>query len=209
MSSYEASYEELERRVALIERQLTRAHTKLVALGVVTAASLVASLAPRTSAQALQPKAVTRFEAPFIVVDEKGASIVEISNAPGRYGLTVWGRSGGNVFMGTSSATQGGLVQLHEPKDKLTTQIGPGGIIVEGGGDVLIKNKQGATVAGIGANAQDEGYLSLGNPAGNAAVEAGVTSDNRGFVVAHPTYGPPPQVIPRWLMGGRGGGGAK
>jgi hypothetical protein len=198
------SYEELERRVALIERRLTRARAKVlglgVALGVALAVLLVGPLVPRASAQ----RTVTRLEAPVLVVNEQGQSIVEISNAPGRYGLTVWGRTGGNTFIGTSAKKDGGLIQLHEPKEKMTTQIGGGGILVGDGGDILVKNTQGVTVAALGAKPEGPGYLALGNAKGDGTVNAGTTaSGDRGYVEALPTAGPPPTVIPKYIMGGR------
>lgn len=196
------SYEELERRVALIERKLMRARARVIGLGVMTAVALVAALAPRASAQKVG--SVTRLEAPLLVVNSKGESVVEISDQPGRYGLTVWGKRGGNVFLGTSAATDGGIIQLHEPNDKLTTQMGAGGIQVQDGGDIIVKNHQGISVVALGAKPEGHGYLSLGNTKGDESVNAGTTaSGDRGYVEALPTYGPPPTVIPRYIMGSR------
>lgn len=196
------SYEELERRVARVERKLRRARVTMMGLGVVAAAAFVVNGSPRASAQ--QPHTVTRLEAPVLVVNGQGQAIVEISDQPGRYGLTVWGKKGGNAFLGTSAVTDGGLIQLHEPKEKLTTQMGAGGIQLENGGDFIAKNNKGVVVAMLGAKPEGPGHLSLGNANGDGTVNAGTTaSGDRGYVEALPTSGPPPTVIPKYIMGGR------
>ena len=196
------SYEHLERRVALIERKLMRARATTIGLGIVAAAALVVNLAPRASAQ--KATTVTRLEAPLLVVNDSGQAVVEISDQPGRYGLTVYGKKGGNTFIGSSAATDGGLIQLHEPGNKLTVQMGAGGLQVQDGGDILAKNKQGITVAALGAKPEGHGYLALGRANGDGTVNAGTTaSGDRGYVEALPTSGPPPTVIPKFIMGGR------
>jgi hypothetical protein len=205
-------YEELERRVALIERQLMRARARVLGLGVALAAALalIAVLTPRASAQAQapqNPRTVTRFQAPVLFLNDQGQAVAEISDEKGRYGITVYGRRGGKLLLGTSGATDAGLVQSFEPGakgDKMVAQFGPGGLQVEDGGDIVVKNTQGIVVATMGAAPGGPGYLSLGNAKGDEIVKAGATgSGDRGMVEALPTYGAPPTVIPRYIMGGR------
>jgi hypothetical protein len=65
-------------------------------------------------------------------------------------------------------------------------------------------NKNGIGVAALGAKpASGAGHLTLGEPGGNAIVEAGVLPDGRGVVRAYPLGGKPPIPIPNLLMGAR------
>lgn len=65
-------------------------------------------------------------------------------------------------------------------------------------------NKNGVGVAAIGARpASGAGYLTFGEPGGNAIVEAGVLPDGRGVVRAYPLGGKPPIPVPNLLLGAR------
>lgn len=143
----------------------------------------------------------------MLFLNDQGQAVAEISDEKGRYGITVYGKRGGKLLLGTSGATDAGLVQSFEPGtkgDKMVAQFGPGGLQVEDGGDIVIKNKQGVVVTTLGARPDGAGYLSLGDAKGNEVVKAGATaSGDRGMVEALPTYGAPPTVIPRYIMGGR------
>ena len=204
---------ELERRLALIEseleavrgesgylrrrgRKLDYATRALCLIGLIGFALFVSSGTPLAGAAATtqEPRTLTRLEAPLLVVDKAGNSIVEISDDKGSYGLTVRGPSGGSVFMGTSKTSGAGLVYLYGPGQKLVTNLNHEGLTAY--------NSSGKAVASIGLSAGGSGSMSLGNPNGDGIVEAGMT-EGRGIVRVYPLGGPPPNPIPRFIMGGK------
>jgi hypothetical protein len=206
---------ELERRLALVEseldalrgqsrdlrrrnRKLAHATRLLCCIGLIGVGLFVSSGAPLAGAAATTTggqRAVTRLEAPLLVLDKAGNSVVEISDEKGSYGLTVRNPSGGSVFLGSSKTSGAGLVHLYGPGQKLFTNLNYEGLTAY--------NTSGKAVASIGARPGGSGFMSLGNPNGDGLVEAGATEDGRGLVRVYPLGGPPPTVIPKFIMGGK------
>ena len=205
---------ELERRLALVEseldalrgqsrdlrrrnRKLAHATRLLCFIGLIGVALFVSSGAPLAGAAATTggQRAVTRLEAPLLVLDKAGNSVVEISDEKGGYGLTVRNPSGGSVFLGSSKTSGAGLVHLYGPGQKLVTILNYEGLTAY--------NTSGKAVASIGARPSGSGFMSLGNPNGDGLVEAGATEDGRGFVRVYPLGGPRPNPIPNFIMGGK------
>jgi hypothetical protein len=137
---------------------------------------------------------VTRLEAPVIIVGKAGNAIAEISEDQGRYGLTINGPTGGSVFLGSSKSSGAGLIILYAPGPKAVASINHEGF--------LAYNSTGKAAASLGARPGGSGFMTLGTPNGDGIVEAGMTEDNRGIVRVYPLGGPPPTVIPKYIMGG-------
>lgn len=224
---------ELERRLTFVEselaaeraenRQLRRHRAKRTyttrsiyltgLLGVALFAGLALSPFGVASSAAGQ-RPVTRLEAPVLIVGKSGNAIAEFSEDPGRYGLTVNGPTGGSTLIGSTKPTGEGTIRLFAPGQKLIGQINQTGFQVfdpatDQSVAVMDKegffafNSAGKAAASLGARAGGSGYLTLATPNGDGIVEAGMTQDNRGIVRVYPLGGPPPTVIPKFIMGGK------
>jgi hypothetical protein len=136
-------------------------------------------------------------EAPLLVVDKAGNAVAEISDAQGMRGITVYGKQGGSVFLGTTKTTDSGLIQLESQGGKAVAHLDDTGFYAFG--------PSGKAVIGMGAtNPGGFGFLTIGNASGEGLVEAGVTDDGRGIVRVYPIGGPQPTVIPQLIKGGKG-----
>lgn len=204
---------ELEARLLLVERELERVSvqnqdlqrmnrrrklvTKVLCLFCLFLFTLSASLPP-PSAEATKHSAqrpVTRLEAPVLVVDSAGNSIVEVSGDQGKYGLTVYGPQGEGLFFGSAKSSGAGIIHVYGPGRKLLSLVNHEGFTAY--------NSTGKAVAALGARPGGSGFMTLGNANGDGIVEAGMTQDARGIVRAYPLGGPPPTVIPTAIMGGK------
>ena len=205
---------ELEQRLALVESDLeaTRAQnrvlrqrcrrnafaTRYLYLSYLIAVALLVGLDPSfAGALGTTPpqRPVTRLEAPVTIVGKSGNSIVEISEDQGRYGLTVYGPKGESVFLGSSKTSGAGIVHVYGPGRKLLSLLNSEGFTAY--------NSAGNAAAAIGARSGGSGFMTLGTTNGDAVVEAGMTEDSRGIVRVYPLGGPPPTVIPKYIMGGK------
>jgi hypothetical protein len=171
---------------------------KLLYLGLVLATALAFGflVSPRISAvNSSAQRVVHRLEAPVLIMGAAGNTIAEISEDPGRNGLTVYGPQGGSVFLGTTKTSGAGLIQLTRAGQKAVADISDSGFFAY--------NTPGKAVAGLGARPGGSGFLTLGNPNADGVVEAGMLKDGRGIVQVYPLGGPPPTVIPKFIMGGK------
>ena len=161
----------------------------VILLGAVLAFGSIFS--PQSSAlNSPAQRPVHRLEAPVLIVGAGNNTIAEISEDPGRYGITVYGKKGGKIALGTSSLTDGGLIQLSDPGQKAIANVSERA--------VMFSNTNGEPAAGIGLKPSGSGFLALGNPNGDGVVEAGMLDDGRGVVRVYPLGGPA-----SFIMGGK------
>jgi hypothetical protein len=141
-------------------------------------------------------KTVTHFEAPFIVEDKSHRTIVEISDEPGKKGLTVFGPKGGSVGLGTSNAK--GLILFQDASQKTFAAIDEEGFkFVEGdhnvvfvgkvaaGPEITLNGQNGSPIASLVRTANG-GKLELSSSNGELMVIAGTTSSGVGTVRTGP-----------------------
>lgn len=155
------------------------------------------ALAPAGTAQ----KMVTHFEVPFIVEDKFHKPIVEISDEPGRWGLTVYGKNVGRVSLGSNEdggyigiIGSNGLITKEAPAPKPATlaTIDADGFqyygkvsrtalasltSFEGRGLVRVNNQTGKAVAFLIEKDNQGGSVTVADPNGDGIFSAGFTGD--------------------------------
>jgi hypothetical protein len=172
------------------------------------------------------PGGTSVIRAPFEVQDEKGKPILRVvERGIASRGLYVFNEQGNVAAQVAALPDGGGRIFVYpgtQPLGGVTVpayaaiaypNTGPTMWMLRADGKPLAKidnegfaafNKNGIGVAALGAKpASGAGYLTLGEPSGNAIVEAGVLPDGRGVVRAYPLGGKPPIPIPNLLMGSR------
>jgi hypothetical protein len=141
-------------------------------------------------------KMVTHFEAPFIVEDNLHNTIVEISDEPGKKGLTVFGPKGGSVGLGTSNAK--GLILFQDAGQKTCATIDEEGFKFEegdhnvvfvgkvsSGPQISVNGDNGSPIASL-VRGTNGGKLELSNSKGEVMVAAGTWSTGVGLVQTGP-----------------------
>jgi hypothetical protein len=162
--------------------------------------------------------------APFEVQDAKGVPIFRVvERGVASRGLYVFNESGNVAAQVAVLADGGGRIYVFpgkEPFGGITTpafaaiaypKTGPMLEMTRPDGNMQNRvsamgfeafNKNGVGVAKLGTMpGSGAGVLMLGEPKGNAIVEAGMLQDGRGVVRAYPLGGKPPIPIPQFLMG--------
>ena len=172
------------------------------------------------------PGGTSIIRAPFEVQDDKGKPIMRvIERGAASRGLYIFNEQGnvaaqvavlkdgggrvfvypGNAQLGAATVrayaafaypSTGPLLEMMSPDGKELARVSAEGFVAY--------NQNGTGVASMGAKpGSGNGFLMLGEPGGNAIVEAGVLPDGRGVVRAYPLGGKPPIPIPNLLMGAR------
>lgn len=193
-----------------LQRQLRRgtlASSLAYSGGLAVLALVIGSaLTPTGIAQQEISKPTKILEAPVEVRGKSGQTIAVFSEEPGHYGLTVVGKSGGAVGIGSSSGK--GLLLLQDTGRNTFASIdGEGFKFVEGGHNVVFVGKAAAgaeiTVNGLDGNpiaslvrTTNGGKLELSNTGGQLMVEAGTTDSGVGVVRTGPM-----SRVPGGLMG--------
>lgn len=146
------------------------------------------------SAQTTAQKSVvlTSREAPVLVQDKSGHSIVEISDRAGFKGLSVYSLSGEAAYLGFDKPDKG-LIQLLGPGGKLFADASADGFKFFG--------SAAQAVAFMGADSADNGALQLKNSAGGILAEAGAIDAKTGFVQVYSRSGKSPFPIPNYIKG--------
>jgi len=204
---------ELEQQLALIMLELGRTRsefralqqrqdrtarsTTLLYLSGLTAISLLVGVAfsSRSEAQNVaQPSAtVTRLQAPVLIQDTAGRTIVEISDRTGLHGISVTSTNGETAFLG-SDKEKNGVLQLFGPGHKLSTEASADGFKFFGSSQ---------SVAFLGADSAGQGALQLKNSTGGVLVDVGAVDANTGFAQVYPKSGKSPFPIPNYLKGSK------
>jgi len=183
---------------ALQQRQgRTERSTTLLYLSSLTAIGLLVSVAfsSRSSAQNVaQPSAtVTRLQAPVLIQDTAGHTIVEISDRTGLHGISVTSSNGEAAFLGFDKE-KNGVLQLFGPGHKLSTEASADGFKFFGSSQ---------SVAFLGADSAGQGALQLKNSTGGVLVDVGALDANTGFAQVYPKSGKSPFPIPNYLKGSK------
>lgn len=184
---------------ALQQRQRCTAHWTRVryvsALAVIVLLAGVA-LSPRSAAQNVAPPSaiVTRLQAPVLVQDKSGHTIVEISDRPGYKGVTVHSSGGDAAFLGYDKQDNG-LVQVLGPGRKIIADVSADGFKFFG--------TAGQSVAFLGADNNNNGALQLKNSMAGVLVDLGAIDANTGFAQVYPRSGKSPFPIPNYLKGSK------
>ena len=183
---------------ALQQRQgRTARSTKLLYLSSLTAIGLLVGVAfsSRSSAQnGAQPSAtVTRLQAPVLIQDTAGRTIVEISDRTGLHGISVTSSNGETAFLGFDKE-KNGVLQLFGPGHKLATEASADGFKFFG---------TSQSVAFLGADSAGQGALQLKNSSGGVLVDVGAIDANTGFAQVYPKSGKAPFPIPNYLKGSK------
>jgi len=204
---------ELEQQLALIMLELGRTRsefralqqrqdrtarsTTLLYLSGLTAISLLVGVAfsSRSEAQNVaQPSAtVTRLQAPVLIQDTAGRTIVEISDRTGLHGISVTSTNGETAFLGFDKE-KNGVLQLFGPGHKLSTEASADGFKFFGSSQ---------SVAFLGADSAGQGALQLKNSTGGVLVDVGAVDANTGFAQVYPKSGKSPFPIPNYLKGSK------
>lgn len=176
------------------QRRFARLAT-LLSLGGVLVLVFLVGIAPTGSAQNAQPSGtVTRLQAPVLVQDKNGNTIVEISDRTGFKGVTVFNSTSDVAFLGFDKQNNG-LVQLLGPGRKLFAEVGSDGFKFFG--------TSGQSVAFMGADNANNGAVQLKNSAGGVLVDIGAVDANTGFAQVYPRSGKAPFPIPNYLKGSK------
>jgi len=154
-------------------------------------------------------KLVSHFEAPFIVEDSSHKPIVEISDEPGRWGLTVYGKHVGKVALGSNE--DGGFIgvlgstglitkEAPAPKPTMLATIDVDGFkyfgkvsntalasvtSFEGKGVVVAYNQAGKAIAFLTEKDNHGGSVTVADPAGDGVFSAGFTGDGGNACVSN------------------------
>lgn len=184
---------------ALQQRQCRMARwTRFFYLGSLVVIVLLVgiTLSPKGVAQNVaQPTAeVTRLQAPVLVQDKAGRTIVEISDRPGYKGVTVYSSGGDAAFLGYDKQDNG-LVQILGPGRKIIADVSADGLKFFG--------STGQSVAFLGADSNNNGALQLKNSAGGVLADAGAIDANTGFMQVYPKSGKSPFPIPNYIKGSK------
>lgn len=156
--------------------------------------------------------------APFEVVDEAGKTIFKVRDAPRGFEMVTaagqavaWGsaldaggifktRSSGSfpeVVMG-SAGNYGGFV-IRDAEQQARASLA----LTDGKPTLDFSNENYAGIVSIRQGSSGGGHIQLGNAAGNAMVQAGITAGNCGKVEAYPLR-PPAAVVGvpgSWILG--------
>jgi len=183
---------------ALQQRQgRTARSTTVLYLSSLTAISLLVGVAfsSRSSAQNVaQPSAtVTRLQAPVLIQDTAGRTIVEISDRTGLHGISVTSTNGETAFLGFDKE-KNGVLQLFGPGHKLSTEASADGFKFFGSSQ---------SVAFLGADSAGQGALQLKNSSGGVLVDVGAVDANTGYAQVYPRSGKAPFPIPNYLKGSK------
>ena len=183
---------------ALQQRQgRTARSTTLLYLSSLTVIGLLVGVAfsSRSSAQnGAQPSAtVTRLQAPVLIQDAAGRTIVEISDRTGLHGISVTSSNGETAFLGFDKE-KNGVLQLFGPGHKLATEASADGFKFFG---------TSQSVAFLGADSAGQGALQLKNSSGGILVDVGAVDANTGFAQVYPKSGKSPFPIPNYLKGSK------
>ena len=156
--------------------------------------ALALTLGLSTQSQAQSPVTNTILKWPILVQDASGNTILEISDRPKHYGITLYNKAGGQVaFLGITSG--GGILGIQGTDAKLLADISEDGFKFFG--------KSEASVAFMGADTVGNGAIQLKNTADGVVVNAGVFDGATGFVQVYPRSGKTPFPIPNYLKGGK------
>jgi hypothetical protein len=142
-----------------------------------------------------QPAAiVTRLQAPVLVQDKSGRTIVELSDRAGFQGVTVFSPVGDAAFLGYDKENKG-LVQVLGPGRKILADATADGFKFFG--------TTGQSVAFLGADSNNNGALQLKNSTGGVVAEAGAIDANKGVMQVYPKSGKSPFPIPNYIQGSK------
>jgi len=176
----------------------TARSTKLLYISSLTAIGLlvVVAFSSGSSAQnGAQPSAtVTRLQAPVLIQDTAGRTIVEISDRTGLHGISVTSSNGEAAFLGFDKE-KNGVLQLFGPGHKLSTEASADGFKFFG--------TSGQSVAFMGADSGNNGAVQLKNSTGGVLVDVGAIDANTGFAQVYPKSGKAPFPIPNYLKGSK------
>lgn len=204
--------DELQQRLSVVIRELAETRSELRSLqhrqhksarlsplltfGGVFVLVLLLILVPNGAAQngVPSPGSVTRLQAPVLIQDKTGKTIVEISDRTGFKGVTVFSSSSDVAFLGFDKQNNG-LVQLLAPGRKIFADIGVDGFKFFG--------PSGQPVAFMGVDSASNGALQLKNSSGGVLVDAGAIDANTGFAQVYPKSGKSPFPIPNYLKGSK------
>ncbi|HEY3025660.1 MAG TPA: hypothetical protein VGJ55_05885 [Pyrinomonadaceae bacterium] len=179
------------------QRRTARSTTLLYLSSLVVIVLLAGvALSPQSAAQNVaQPSAiVTRLQAPVLVQDKSGQTIVEISDRPGYKGVTVYNSGSDAAFLGFDKQNNG-LLQLLGPGRKLFADVSADGFKFFG--------STSQSVAFLGADSSNNGALQLKNSAGGVLVDVGAIDANTGFAQVYPRSGKSPFPIPNYIRGSK------
>ncbi len=166
--------------------------TTLLSLGGLLVLVFFIGVVPKGSAQG--PATVTRLQAPVLIQDKSGNTIVEISDRPGFKGITVFSAQSDVAFLGFDKQNNG-LVQVLGPGRKILADMGADGFKFFG--------PSGQAVAFMGADSASNGAVQLKNSSGGVVVDVGAIDANTGFVQVYPKSGKAPFPIPNYLKGSK------
>ena len=166
--------------------------TALLSLGGLLVLVFLVGGVPKGAAQSGGP--VTHLQAPVVIQDKNGNTIVEISDRPGFKGVTVYSSSSDVAFLGFDKQNNG-LIQLLGPGRKIFADIGADGFKFFG--------TAGQSVAFLGADNANNGAVQLKNSAGGVLVDIGAIDANTGFAQVYPKSGKAPFPIPNYLKGSK------
>lgn len=173
------------------QRRAARLATLLSLTGVLVLLFLI-GVVPKGAAQG--QTTVTRLQAPVLVQDKNGHTIVEISDRQGFKGVTVFNSSADVAFLGFDKQNNG-LVQLLGPGRKIFADISVDGFKFFG--------PSGQSVAFMGADNSSNGAVQLKNANGGVLVDVGALDANTGFAQVYPKSGKTPFPIPNYLKGSK------
>ena len=202
---------ELQQRLSIVVLELMQTRSELRALqhrqhrsgrlstlfslgGLLVLVFFVGSVPKGEAQNAGQAGAVTRLQAPVLVQDKNGKTIVEISDRAGFKGVTVFTSNSDVAFLGFDKQDNG-LIQLLGPGRKLFADISADGFKFFG--------TAGQAVAFMGADSANNGAVQLKNSAGGVLVDVGAINDNTGFAQVYPKSGKSPFPIPNYLKGSK------
>ncbi len=208
---------ELERTrsdLRALQRQHRRSalSTRLFYLsGLIVIVSLAGiAFSPPGAAQQQVARPTTYFDAPFVVYDKNHRPIVEISDEPGKKGLTVYGppeeASGSSVRLGfgkSAAGDIGGVILLKDTSNHAFARIDPGGYVFlgksdtsvatmgryDGKGVVAIFNQAGKVVAFLTEKDNHGGSVTVADPAGEGVFSAGFTGDGGNACISNTKRG--------------------
>lgn len=194
----ELVHTQLELRALQQRQRRSRRSTALVNLSgwALLVLFVVVALSPRSAAQnPAQPGAiVTRLQAPVLVQDKNGQTIVEISDRPGFKGVTVYSSGADAAFIGYDKQNNG-IIQLLGPGRKLFADVSADGFKFFG--------TAGQSVAFLGADSNNNGAIQLKNSTGGVLVDAGAIDAHTGFAQVYPRSGKAPFPIPNYIKGSK------
>jgi hypothetical protein len=149
-----------------------------------------------------------KIRAPFEVVDGNDKTIMLIGYEPGGYrGFKVFSAAGQPLLFGSALET-GGMTKALGPDQQIQTVTGVNGkfagmavrngatsraglaLNTDGISEMFVANGAGQTVASVRTTSTNSGKLQLANASGESVVEAGMTPNGVGAVIAYPKGNP-------------------